>query len=181
MNTYPIHSRSIGFWTHHLAMAFRNRVDERLAGIGLTMGESMPLLLLHHLGEQSLVELARRMNFAHPSVLRHIDILERKGLAVREPDSLDRRVKKVRLTPAGEALINPIHEILAEIHSRAIAGLSAEEVETIQLLLRKLFLNLCHEKECPAEFYRMVRQEVDASACSDDGLHCSQKNENQQP
>jgi|GEM_PF-1679586 len=163
MNTYPQHSRSIGFWTHHLAMAFRSRVDDQLSEIGLTMGESMPLMLLHHLGPQSLVELSRRMNFAHPSVLRHIDILERKGFVERKPHNVDRRIKVVSLTVTGEELIGRISEILTSVHNKAIVGLTTEEVSTVNLLLRKLFLNLCDGNSCPEEFYKRVQQEVGVS------------------
>lgn len=60
----------------------------------------------------AMKDLGRRMHCDPSFVTGVADMLEKRGLAVREPDPADRRVKRLVLTPAGEDLK---HQVEAEI------------------------------------------------------------------
>jgi len=53
----------------------------------------------------SMGELSKSIGVATPRMTILVDELENEGLAVREPDTNDRRVIKVRLTPKGKDLL----------------------------------------------------------------------------
>ena len=72
------------------------------------------LHLLDH--PMAMKELGRRMHCDPSFVTGVADMLEKRGLAVREPDPADRRVKRLVLTPAGEDLKRQVEaEILARV------------------------------------------------------------------
>lgn len=75
------------------------------------------LKALHQLDHpMAMKELGRRMH-CDPSFITGIaDMLEQRGLAVRESDPADRRVKRIVLTPAGEELKRQVEaEVVARV------------------------------------------------------------------
>lgn len=67
-----------------------------------------------------------------PAITRHVDALERDGLARREPVDGDRRVTRVRATPAGRRLvergrrsrIQAVAALLAELDDDTLADVN---------------------------------------------------------
>jgi len=99
----------------------------------------------------AMKDLGRRMQ-CDPSFITGIaDTLEKHGLAAREADPGDRRVKRLVLTPAGAELKHRVEdEILARTPWRA--RLSTEERATLLALVRKMSPPLsATEGPCPAE------------------------------
>ncbi len=56
-----------------------------------------------------------------------LDHLERKGWVERRPDSRDRRVKRVHLTPKVDPIMAFVNEVGATLNRQALAGLAADE------------------------------------------------------
>ena len=73
--------------------ALRAQLDKRASDVALTAPDIDLLCALAELGSSTLVELARRLETPHPSVLRHLDRLERENWLRRSPHPEDRRVK----------------------------------------------------------------------------------------
>lgn len=72
------------------------------------------LHLLDH--PMAMKDLGRRMHCDPSFVTGIADMLEKRGLAAREPDPADRRVKRLVLTPAGEELKQQVEaELLARL------------------------------------------------------------------
>jgi MarR family transcriptional regulator, organic hydroperoxide resistance regulator len=69
--------------------------------------------LLHHLGDASseltLKEAAETVHVSLPAASRMVDDLVRRGFVVRNEDAEDRRMKRVRLTDAGGAVIRRLN------------------------------------------------------------------------
>lgn len=65
--------------------------------------------------------------------------LEKKGYVRREEDSLDRRNKRVLLTPAGEALEKQIHPIIYEVYEQMEEKFGVENIEANCLDLRRIY------------------------------------------
>jgi DNA-binding MarR family transcriptional regulator len=69
--------------------------------------------LLHHLGDASseltLKEAAETVHVSLPAASRMVDDLVRRGFVLRNEDAEDRRMKRVRLTDAGGAVIRRLN------------------------------------------------------------------------
>jgi DNA-binding MarR family transcriptional regulator len=93
---------------------------------------------LHMLdGPLAMKDLGRRMHCDPSFVTGIADMLEKRGLAARESDPADRRVKKLVLTPAGEELKHQVEQaVLARLPWRT--ALSNDERHCLLTLIRKM-------------------------------------------
>ncbi len=99
----------------------------------------------------AMKDLGRRMK-CDPSFITGIaDVLERRGLAARESDPGDRRVKRLVLTPAGVELKQQVErEMVARMPWRA--ALTTQERASLLALMRKITGQLTAPGDgCPAE------------------------------
>jgi DNA-binding MarR family transcriptional regulator len=99
----------------------------------------------------AMKDLGQRMH-CDPSFITSIaDTLEKHGLAVREPDPADRRVKRLVLTPAGADLKARLEdEVLSRTPWRQC--LSREQRADLLALIHAMSPPLsATEAECPAE------------------------------
>jgi DNA-binding MarR family transcriptional regulator len=99
----------------------------------------------------AMKDLGRRMH-CDPSFITSIaDTLEKHGLAAREPDPADRRVKRLVLTPAGAELKARIEdEVLS--HTPWRQCLSREQRASLLALIQTMSPPLsATEAECPGE------------------------------
>lgn len=85
----------------------------------------------------SMTELAKRMHHDPSFVTVIADVLERRGLARREPSAADRRIKNLVLTPDGLDLRRRLEQALLS-QMPWTSTLSASERETLLALLRKM-------------------------------------------
>ncbi|GMA16343.1 MarR family transcriptional regulator [Deinococcus metallilatus] len=129
--------------------------NRHLADHGLTISQFGVLEALYHLGPLSQRQLADKILRSSGNLTMVIDNLERDGLVRRERDPQDRRVMKVFLTEAGEALVT---RVLPD-HVRGIrsvfSGLTPEELGQLAALTRKLGKGLAEPAaEAPARVRR---------------------------
>lgn len=108
---------------------------------------------LHQIDEpMAMKELGRRMR-CDPSYITGVaDMLEKRGLAARQSDPGDRRVKRLVLTPAGLELKQRMErEVLTRMPWRS--ALSQEERASLLGLLHKMTSPLSTDPgtPCPAE------------------------------
>ena len=129
----------------------------RLVSEGEALAKSLgiPVFLikaLHMLGTPlPMKDLGRRMH-CDPSFITSIaDSLEKNGLAAREPDPGDRRVKRLVLTPAGAELKGRIEdELLSRTPWRQ--SLTQEQRASLLALIHTMSPPLsATEAGCPAE------------------------------
>src|SRR5713101_1667393 len=109
---------------------------------------------LHMLdGPLAMKDLGRRMRCDPSFVTGIADMLEKRGLAIRESDPGDRRVKRLVLTPAGAELKQQVEqEVLAQMPWRS--ALSADERGCLLTLIRKMAPPLsaaADDVPCPGE------------------------------
>lgn len=137
---YP--SKMIGFWVHRLQIAMRSKLDEYAQEHGVSGTEAILITMLKHKGSTSLVELSTFLSYAHPSVLRHIDTLEERGVIERKPHPTDRRIKLVVLTEAGFELESKLNQMFHEVNEKAMAGMDEEEREHFLHTINKVTMNI---------------------------------------
>jgi DNA-binding MarR family transcriptional regulator len=102
-------------------------------------------------GPLAMKELGKRMHCDPSFVTGIADMLEKRGLAVRESDPADRRVKRLVLTDAGQQLKHQMEqEMLARTPWRQ--ALTREERGTLLGLIHKMAPPISvTSAPCPAE------------------------------
>jgi MarR family transcriptional regulator, lower aerobic nicotinate degradation pathway regulator len=96
----------------------------------LTLIDSHPGCAQQELVDRSLIDPS--------SMVAVIDELEELGLAERRAHPGDRRKHAVHLTASGQQTLQQARKLAIETAKEMFAPLSAEEVETLRVLLRKL-------------------------------------------
>lgn len=81
---------------------------EPLLATTLTIQQWKVLLLVHLEGSLGGHDLAERLGVTAPTVSGVVDRLAERGLVARLADPQDRRVRRVRLTAAGERLVEDL-------------------------------------------------------------------------
>ena len=100
----------------------------------------------------AMKELGKRMH-CDPSFVTNIaDMLEKRGLAVRESDPADRRVKRLVLTSAGVAMKQQVERAMVD-RSPWRQALTPQERATLISLIHKMAppLSATNPADCPAE------------------------------
>lgn len=112
-----------------LARRWRRLLDEELARSGLTDASWAPLFHLSEGGDNiAQAELAERIGLDSSSVVRLIDILEKRGLLERRTDPADRRARRIVLTEAGHREVEQIRARLRELETHLLQGLPDSEI-----------------------------------------------------
>lgn len=94
--------------------------------------------LERHDGPMSMGDLSRRLMVSNGNVTGLIDRLAREGLVNRTPSPEDRRVQMVSLTPDGGKFFAKIAEDHRDWVGAMMAGLSADEMKSLYVLLARL-------------------------------------------
>ena len=136
------HEKNLGHLCSRVAQAFRTEMEKRTQDMGLHFAEVLVFLYLNSRGPSSLAEMSRELRFAHPSVLRQIDGLEKAGYVSRKPHPKDRRVKVIHLTAKGKGQVKTVMDIAKSIHEKAMTGFSPKRIEQLGADLMQIIRNL---------------------------------------
>ncbi|MBD5161583.1 MAG: MarR family transcriptional regulator [Oscillibacter sp.] len=115
-------------------------VNNALRSQDMTLAQLEALLELDQAPENqlSLKELERRLHIAQSTTAGIIMRLEQKGFVEGFGDSGDRRIKLVRLTPAGADCLILAQESRTEIEGKLLSGLTETERHIFFTLLKKV-------------------------------------------
>lgn len=116
--------------------------DQRFASIDLTLSLASLLCYLDDFGPVTQTRAADHLRQGRAVTGNQIDRLESKGLIERLPDSNDRRVWLVKLTPEGERLAAAAVEIDVVVRKELRAGVSREERQALANVLVRLQQNI---------------------------------------
>ena len=103
-------------------------------------------------GPLAMKELGQRMHCDPSFVTSIADMMEERGLAVRESDPADRRVKRLVLTTAGLDMKHQVEQAMLE-RSPWRQALTPDERVTLISLIHKMAppLSATNPADCPAE------------------------------
>lgn len=76
------------------------------------------------------------------SVTRTLELMEKKGLIVRQIDQDDRRNRRIYLTEAGKVLKKPLIQCAESVLKKATVDISNEEIDLLNELSRRIVENL---------------------------------------
>ena len=134
--------RNFGFILNDVARLLRTTFDRRARSIDLTRSQWWVLTHLYRRDGLNQSELADILEIEKPTLGRLLDRLETKGWLRREPDPLDRRVKRVFLTDEVKPAMKSLRRIAADFRSDALAGLSQKQREQFVDTLLDIKANL---------------------------------------
>jgi MarR family transcriptional regulator, transcriptional regulator for hemolysin len=136
---------SIGYWLCMTSHAYERAMNEELTAQGITFRQCQVLAWLAMEGDQTQTALAAHMNIEPPTLVRVLDRMERDGLVARTDCPDDRRRKIIRPLPKAKPIWKKIIASAEVVRSRAIDGLSKQEVATLKKLLARMQENLLAE------------------------------------
>jgi DNA-binding MarR family transcriptional regulator len=117
-----------------------DRVASTLKPFGLTLPQYE---LLRILGDSeaagaSCAEIGARMPTKDSDITRLLARLQTKGLLSRIPDTADRRVVKVKLTPQGGSLLEQAESVIRGLLEEQFRGLSGKKLRRLTSLLQRV-------------------------------------------
>jgi DNA-binding MarR family transcriptional regulator len=122
-------------------IAFEGEHVEKMAALGartaLSPGVIKTLMRLARTDGISMGEMARAIGCDPSYITALVDDLAAHGLATREPDPMDRRVKIIVLTAEGRSLAEEIHSVLS-VPPASFHALSRAELRQLRDLLDKV-------------------------------------------
>ncbi|HEX3045123.1 MAG TPA: MarR family transcriptional regulator [Bacillota bacterium] len=98
----------------------------------LTEVQLLCIRFVHLHPEPSVGAIAEGLNISNAASAKLIDRLVKKRLLLREEDPKDRRVLKIKLTPAGDALLSQITQIETQQLNQILRRMPAEEFDALQ-------------------------------------------------
>ncbi len=108
--------------------------DRVLQGFGLTQAQFDVLMLLRYQtaeGSADQTTLGRMLVVNRANVTGLVDRMERDGLVTRTGDPVDRRVKRVRMTPAGARVLARAEQAYAARIREVVAGLPPADLAAL--------------------------------------------------
>ena len=136
------HDTPIGLQLAHTSKAVSRAFSDTLAEVG----GSVPtwLILTSLMGETWPAQhrLARALHIEGPTLTRHLDGLEQRGLVHRRQDPENRRAVLVELTDEGHATHARLLEVVIAFDRRLRRNLSGEETTQLGALLDRLAANV---------------------------------------
>jgi DNA-binding MarR family transcriptional regulator len=131
-------SRRAGFLLVQLGTDAHRRFAERLAPLDL---HPRHFGMLSHLaaaegGSQQALSIA--LGIHRSAVVALVDDLERRGLAERRRDPVDRRAYTLFLTPAGRAVLADLQRIAEQHEAELLTALDASERSQLISLLERV-------------------------------------------
>ena len=123
-----------------LGKLVRRRIETALAdaGLGLTPAQARIIVMLHLHGPMSQQGLASLTDVEPSTLVRTLDVMEREGLASREPNPEDRRAYLVRLTDHGADQVPKLYALWDGVEQALTSGMEATERDELLAALEEL-------------------------------------------
>ena len=138
MNDLPkleAHARLSGA-LHHTARAWRQGIDRQLKDLGVSQAAWMTIAMVAKAAEPlSQKQLADVLGVEGPTIVAMVDRLVAAKLVLREASTLDRRVKLIRLTAAGDAMYARVKVEAEAFRTSVLAGLDPAAIDAAVALL----------------------------------------------
>jgi MarR family transcriptional regulator for hemolysin len=123
------------------AKATHAEFDARLAEVGGSLTAFVVLRLADEAPgglELSQRQLAERMGVEAPTMVRHLDRLEKEGLIERRRDARDRRVTRITVTPAGSRRLGVLRKVADAMDVEILTLLGPETYRVLASALDRL-------------------------------------------
>jgi MarR family transcriptional regulator for hemolysin len=128
---------------HGSARAWRLAIDRRLKHLNLSQASWMAIALTAKEAEPpSQTRLAARAGVEDPTMVSTVDRLVKAGYMVRTPSAIDRRVKLLSLTPAGQEVYHSVWKEADVLRRELLGNVDPETLRTVTTFLEALQANI---------------------------------------
>jgi DNA-binding MarR family transcriptional regulator len=114
----------------------------RLAELGLRVGEHEVLATLATVPGITQQELAARCFVAKSGVSMLLTQMEGKALVAREADAADARIRRLYLTPAGQALAAKTLKVQFDVVAAMVEGATEAELACVTTVMQRASVRL---------------------------------------
>jgi MarR family transcriptional regulator, transcriptional regulator for hemolysin len=135
-------NREFAFTLNDVARMLRTYADHKAAQFGITRAQWAVLVRLDRSEGLKQSELAEMLDLQPISLTRLLDKLCDSGLIERRADPVDRRAKRLFLTPAARPLLEKLGDLGEAMMETALAGVEREKVERMVAQLEIVKENL---------------------------------------
>ena len=125
-----------------VARHMRTYADAEAQSLGVTRAQLIILARLERQPDLCQSELAAIAEVTPMTIARLIDRLEELGLVERRMDAQDRRLWRLRLTPAAAPILRQIKRLRAKIYGALTEGIDRSVLEAMALGLRQMKRNV---------------------------------------
>lgn len=129
----------VGYNARRAALSVIGVFLRRMAPFELRPVDFSVLSVIAHNPGVTSRQICGALDILPPNLVGLVKGLQQRGLVQRRPHPSDRRAQGLHLTAAGERLHGQAQAAATELEAEATAALSAEEVQTLIGLLRKLY------------------------------------------
>jgi DNA-binding MarR family transcriptional regulator len=130
---------STGYLLARLGAESRRRWARMLADHGLTPHHFGMLMTLDHLGTAHQRRLSELIGVDPRNAVPVLDLLHQRSLIQRTGDPADRRRRAIRLTPAGQRMLNDLRQAADAIEHDMLKDLDDQQQAILHRLLLTLF------------------------------------------
>jgi MarR family transcriptional regulator for hemolysin len=123
---------------YDVARHMRTYADAEAQSLGVTRAQLIILGRLERQPDLSQSELAAIAEVAPMTIARLVDRLEELGLVERRVDPKDRRLWRLRLTPAAAPTVREIKRLRARVYGALTKGIDPAVLEAMALGLRQM-------------------------------------------
>ena len=135
-------NEGFGFVIHDVARLLRWSFDRQSQDLGLTRAQWSVLAHLFRGDGIQQKSLACLMDIAPITLARHLDHLEVDAWIERRDDPVDRRAKRVYLTPKAKPMLEKLGKLGQKICKQALSGIDAKDEKMFLDVLLRIRENL---------------------------------------
>ena len=139
MSAFPDDRRDLAAMFAPLARALIAREEPVLQAHDITMWGYLVLTALVEQPVRTQAALAQAINADKSRIIGVLDDLQQRALIRRQPDTADRRVHLLSLTPAGDKLRRSVEAAIRDSEEDVLAGLPSADRETFLRSLKALY------------------------------------------
>jgi DNA-binding MarR family transcriptional regulator len=134
----PLWAGDLFFQIQRTARALTRRFDAELRTLGLTNGQFILLMLLNRREDSGMADLASLLATDRTTLTAALKILERRVLVKITNDPSDHRLRRVRLTSRGRALIKASVPVWKRAGQEIESRLAGTDLYSFRQILQSL-------------------------------------------
>lgn len=141
-----MHDReNLGFALSRASRRWKQLLDTQLKPEGITYATWVTLVYLQRVGEGiTQKRLAEEMQIESPSLVSHLDYLEREGLIERRTSQQDRRAKTLHLASKARPLLDTFDRVAGDTRQQLLAGISDTDIRVCLRVMQRIIDNSSH-------------------------------------
>ncbi|HEY5517626.1 MAG TPA: MarR family transcriptional regulator [Coriobacteriia bacterium] len=142
MSAAAAHPEYLSYRAKRLYLLICQRVEDALKPYGLGRSQWQVIARLARSGTLAQRELQQAMQIESATLTCVVDTLAAKGWLERTESTTDRRVKMLRLTPAGRERMGGIPDPYEAVERRMLGTIGDEDRAQAQRVMEAMILNL---------------------------------------